>query len=71
MPFDMLFQGKKNAFLKDTADKHRLINVTLTELMKPGCNAFHSNDDAAIGTTKLSVQSSLKRLKNEISVTVV
>ena len=65
----MLFQGKKNAFLRNTAKKRCLINVTSTELMKPGYNAFHSYDDAAIGTTKLSVQSSLKCLINEISET--
>ena len=30
-------------------------------------NAFHSYDDAAIGTTKSSIQSSLKYLITEIS----
>ena len=35
--------------------------------MKPGCNTFHSYDDAATGTTKLSVQKSLKCLITEIS----
>ena len=56
----MLFQRKQNAFLRNTANKHRVTHVTLTELMKPGCNSFHLYDNAAIGTTKLSVQSSLK-----------
>ena len=37
--------------------------------MKPGRNAFHSYDDAAIGTTKLSVQIFLKFLITEINVT--
>ena len=37
--------------------------------MKPGRNAFHSYNDAAIGTTKLSVQISLKSLITEISET--
>ena len=60
MPLDMLFQRKQNAFLRNTANKHRVTHVTLTELMKPGCNSFHLYDNAAIGTTKLSVQSSLK-----------
>ena len=69
MPFDMIFQGKKNAFPRNTANKHCLINVTLIELMKPECNAFHLYEDAAIGSTKLSVQSSLKCLINEISET--
>ena len=66
MPFDMLLQGKKNAYLKNTANKHRVINVTLTELMKPGCNAFYSEDDAPIATTELNI---LKYLITEISDT--
>ena len=37
--------------------------------MKPGCNAFHSYDDAVIGTTKLSVQNPLKCLITKISET--
>ena len=67
MPFDMLLLGKKNAYLRNTADKYRVINVTFTELMKPGCNAFYSYDDAAIGNEKLSVQRSLKCLITETS----
>ena len=31
MPFGMLFQGK-NAYGRNTANKHGVINVTLTEL---------------------------------------
>ena len=69
MSFDMLFQEKKNVFLRNSANKHRVINVTLTKLMKPGCNALHSYDAAAIGTSKLSVQSSLKCLVTKISET--
>ena len=65
----MLFKGKKDAFLRNTANKHRLINVILTELKKPGCNAFHLYDDAEFDITKLSVQSSLKCLITEISKT--
>ena len=56
----MLFQRKQNAFLRNTANKHRVTHVTLTELMKPGCNSFHLYDNAAIGTTKLSVQKFLE-----------
>ena len=67
MPFGMLFQGKKDAFLRNTVNKYRVINVMLTELKKPECNAFHSYDDADIDITKLSVQSSLKYLVREIN----
>ena len=65
----MLLKGKKNAFLMNSADKHYVFNITLTELIKPGWNAFHFYDDDAIVTTKLSVQSSLKCLITEISET--
>ena len=58
-----------NAFLRNIANKHCVINITLTECIKPECNVFHSQYDAAIGTTKLSVQSSLKCLITEISET--
>ena len=37
----MLFKGKKNVFVRNTSNKHRVINVTMTELIKPGCNVFH------------------------------
>ena len=40
MPFGMLFQGKKNAYLRNTANKHRVINVRLTEPIKPGVMRF-------------------------------
>ena len=66
MPLDTLFQGKKNVFLRNTTNKHHVIIVTLTEPTKPGCNAFHLFDDAAIGTTKLNVQNSLKCLIMEL-----
>ena len=69
MPLGMLFKGKKNAYLKNNANKHLVFNVTLVELIKPDCNAFHSYYDATIGTTKLSVQGSLKCLITEISET--
>ena len=67
MPFDMLFQGRKDAFLRNTVNKHHVINVILTERKRPGCDAFHSYDDTDIDITKLSVQSSLKCLLNIIS----
>ena len=44
-----------------------MINVALTELMKPVCNTFHSYDDAAIGTTEFSVPKSLKCIITKIS----
>ena len=66
MLFDMLFPDKNNAFLRNTANKHRAINVILTELEKPGCKAFHLYDDAHIDIAKVSVQSSLKCLITEI-----
>ena len=65
----MPFKEKMNAFIRNTAYKHRVINVTLTELIKPGCNVFHSCYDAAIRTTELSVQNSLNCLITENSVT--
>ena len=40
MPFDMLFQGRKNAYLSNTDNKHRVINVRLAELMRPGVMRF-------------------------------
>ena len=42
----MLFQDKNDAFLRTTVIKHRVINVILTKLKKPGCNTFHLYDDA-------------------------
>ena len=55
MPIGMVFKGEKNAFLRNTANKHRVINVTLTELIKPECNAFLLNYVTVIGTTKCSM----------------
>ena len=55
----MLFQGKNDAFLRVTDKKYLVINVTLTELKKPGCTAFHLYDDGDIDIAKLSFQSSL------------
>lgn len=37
MLFDMLFLGKKDAILRNTANKDTVINVILTELEKAGC----------------------------------
>ena len=55
----MPFQGKKNAFIRNTANKHRIVNVISTKLKKAGCNGF---DDADISILKLVVQSSLRGL---------
>ena len=63
----MLFQGKNDAFLRVTDKKYLVINVTLTELKKPECTAFHLYDDGDIDIAKLSFQSSLKCLIIEIS----
>ena len=49
---DMLFQGKKNAFLMNTANKHQVVNAISTELKKVGCNRF---DNAYIDVIKLVV----------------
>ena len=67
MPFDMLFQGNKDAFLRNPVNKHSIIIIMLIEYKKAGCNVFHSSDDADIDITNLSVQSSLKCLITEIS----
>ena len=53
----MLFKEKKNAFLKNTVNKHSVINVTLTELIQPWCNASQSYHDTAIPSRQLHVQS--------------
>ena len=58
MLFDVLFQDKNDAFLRSTANKHRSINIILTEFEKPGCKTFHLYDDTDIDIAKLSVQSS-------------
>ena len=67
MLFDMLFQGKNDAFLRNFANKHRVINIILTELKKPGLNAFHYIMDLTLILQKLSVQSSLKCFIIQIS----
>ena len=56
----MLFQGKKDVFISNTANKQHIINVVSTELKKAGCYVFHSHDDADVDIIKLVVQSSLK-----------
>ena len=53
MLFDMLFQGKNDAFLRNTANKHRVINIILTEFKKPGFNAFHLYNGGDIDITKV------------------
>ena len=67
MLFDMLFQGKNDAFLRNIANKHRVINVILTELKKPGCNAFHLHDGADTYINKVKYSKSLKYFITEIS----
>ena len=57
---DMLFQGKKDAFLRNIANKHCVINAISTGIRKAGCNALHSHDDADIDIIKLALQSFLK-----------
>ena len=52
MPFYIQFQRKKDAFLRNTVNKHRVINFILTDLKKPECNAYHSYDDADIDINK-------------------
>ena len=65
MLFDMLIQGKHDAFLRNIANKHCII-VILTVLKKPRCNVFHLYDDADIDIKNLDVQSFLKCLINKI-----
>ena len=54
MLFDMLFKGKNDAFLRNTASKHGVINVILTELNKRVCNALHLCNDADIDIAKFN-----------------
>ena len=54
MLFDMLFKGKNDTFLRNTASKHRVINVILTELNKRVCNALHLCNDADIDIAKFN-----------------
>ena len=50
----MLFKGKNDAFLRNAANKHRVINAILTELNKRVCNVFHLCDDADIDIAKFN-----------------
>ena len=50
--FTYNFKEKKDAFLRNTVNKHRVINFILTDLKKPQCNAYHSYDDADIDINK-------------------
>ena len=58
---NMLFRWKKNASLRNTANKHRIVNVISTELKKVGCNGF---DDANIGYYKVSFSKFLETSYN-------
>ena len=64
MLFDMLFQRKNDAFPRNTANTHRAINVILTELKKPGCNALHLSDGADIDITKVKCSKFLEMSHN-------
>ena len=55
----MLFQGKKDVFLSNPANKQLIINIISTKLKKARCYVFHSHDDA-VDIVKLAVQSSLE-----------
>ena len=56
----MLFQGKKDAFPRNTANEHGVIKFISTDLQKAGRDMFYSYDDADTDIKKLVVQSSLK-----------
>ena len=56
---NMPFQGKKNAFIRNTANQNCIVNVISTKLKKVGCNRF---DGADIGILKLVLQSYLRGL---------
>ena len=64
MLFDMLFQGKNDAFIRSTTNKHRVINVILTEFKKPGCNAFRLYDGSDIDITKVKCSKFLEMFCN-------
>ena len=53
MLFDMLFQGKSDAFLRNTA-----------KLKKPGRNAFHLYDDPDTDITKVKCSKFLEMSYN-------
>ena len=60
-PMDAIWQAnsiKKDTLLKNTVNRHFIINVILTELKKLGCDTFHSYD-VDVDITNLSVQSPL------------
>ena len=60
----MLFQDKNDAFLMNTANSHRVINVKLTELKKPGSNACHLYYGADIDITKVKCSKFLEMSYN-------
>ena len=60
----MPFQGKSDAFLRNTANKHRVINVILTELKKPGFNAFDLYNGADTDITKVKCSTFLEMFYN-------
>ena len=64
MLFDMLFQGKNDAYLMSTANIHRVINIILTELKKPGFNAFHLHNGADTDITKVKCSKFLEMFYN-------
>ena len=39
---------KRKAFLRNTANKHCVVNVVSTEIKKAGCNVFEDSDIAII-----------------------
>ena len=61
----MLFPGKNDAFLRNTANKHLAINVILTELKKPGFNAFHLHNGARADITKVKCSKFLEMFNNQ------
>ena len=60
----MLFQGKNDAFLRNTANKHRVINVILTELKKPGLNPFYLYNGTDTVITKVKCSKFLEMFYN-------
>ena len=64
MLFDMLFQGKNDAYLMSTANIHPVINIILTEFKKPGFNAFHLHNGADTDITKVKCSKFLEMFYN-------
>ena len=64
MLFDMLFQGKNDAFRRNTANKHRAINVILIELEEPECKAFYLYDGVDIDVTNFKCPKFLEMSNN-------